>query len=351
MAKRSFGETPLVLTMGEPAGIGGEIACRAWRQRRDDDQPFFIIDDAERLSLLSQVHRLGVPVREIDHPGDTFSVWPKALPVLSQSLAQKVEPGVPNRENATAVIAAIDTAISFALSGEVAGIVTNPIQKSVLYAGGFSQPGHTEYLAEKTAAKSSPVMLLCVPGLRVALVTIHQPLREAITALTSERIIQTTLTVAAALSLDFGIAQPRLAIAGLNPHAGENGTLGEEDNDIIAPAIEALKARDIDASGPFPADTMFHEEARQQYDAAICMYHDQALIPLKTIDFWNGVNITLGLPIVRTSPDHGTGLDIAGTGNARADSLLAALRTARDIATHRRSSETSKVSRHKAAKK
>jgi 4-hydroxythreonine-4-phosphate dehydrogenase len=333
-------DAPLVLTMGEPAGVGAEIACMAWHGRNADDQPFFLIDDAARVADLSKRLALDAPVREIAAPVEATEVWRDALPVLSRPLAQAVEPGRPDPANAPMVIGAIDAAIALVQSGEACAMVTNPIQKGVLYEAGFHLPGHTEYLAERTGATSPPVMLLAAPGLRVALVTIHLPLAEAIAALTADAIVATATIVAAGLRRDFGIDRPRLVIAGLNPHAGEAGSLGREEIEIITPAVEALQRAGIGATGPFPADTLFHAEARRHYDAAICMYHDQALIPLKTIDFWRGVNITLGLPIVRTSPDHGTALDLAGTGRANPESLLAALRTARDIARHRRAAVT-----------
>ena len=328
-------DAPLALTMGEPAGIGGELTCLAWRERVDSDQPFFALDDAHRLACLSRDLGLNVPVREIDMPGDAMKIWPDALPVLSRPLVSQVRPGHPDAANAPVVVGAIDDAVAFAQSGEAAAVVTNPIQKSILYDAGFRLPGHTEYLAALTGVGTPPVMLLTAPGLRVALVTIHLPLAAAISAITCDAIISTATTVASALQRDFGILSPRLAVAGLNPHAGEAGALGREEIDIIMPAVTVLQRSGIDATGPFPADTMFHADARSRYDAAICMYHDQALIPIKTIDFWHGVNVTLGLPIVRTSPDHGTALDIAGTGKASPESLLAALRLARDMARHR----------------
>lgn len=328
-------DTPLVLTMGEPAGVGGEIALQSWLGRADDDQPFFLVDDAQRIAALSAHIGYDVPVREITSPAHAIAAWPEALPVLSRPLSRPVTPGTPDPGNAASVVNAIDEAVSFVRNGAALALVTNPIQKSVLYTAGFRLPGHTEYLAELTQTRSPPVMLLTAPGLRVALVTIHLALADAISALSRDTIVETARVVAAGLQRDFGIQAPRLAIAGLNPHGGEAGTLGREEIDVIAPAIKALQQAGIDASGPFPADTMFHAEARARYDAAICMYHDQALIPLKTIDFWRGVNVTLGLPIIRTSPDHGTALDIAGTGKANPASLLAALRTARDMARHR----------------
>lgn len=318
--------------MGEPAGVGGEIALKAWRPDDASAPPFFIIDDADRLAALAERTGIDTPIQAIETPDATGSVWPHALPVLSRPLSTTVEPGRPDAANAPAVISAIDEAVAAVQGGAAAGIVTNPIQKNILYAAGFRAAGHTEYLAELTGCTKTPVMMLAVPGLRVALVTIHLSLAEAISSLTSRAIVETAKIVAEALRRDFAIESPRLAVTGLNPHAGESGAIGREEIEIIAPAVAALLQDGIDATGPFPADTMFHAEARARYDAAICMYHDQALIPLKTIDFHNGVNITLGLPIVRTSPDHGTALDIAGSGKANPASLIAALKAARDIA-------------------
>jgi 4-hydroxythreonine-4-phosphate dehydrogenase len=319
------------LTMGEPAGIGGEIAQGAWRALRASGPVFVLLDDAERFEGMSG----GAPVRRVGSPEEAGAVFGSALPVLHRPLPGRPVPGRPDPANAPAVIAAIDEAVALAKAGRVAGIVTNPIQKSALYAAGFAHPGHTEYLAELAGTGVLPVMLLASPELRVVPVTIHEPLAQAIARLTTGMIVETARTVAAALRRDFGIAAPRLAVAGLNPHAGEDGTLGGEDRAIVAPAVAALRAAGIDARGPFPPDTLFTALARPGYDAAICLYHDQALIPIKTLDMAGGVNVTLGLSIVRTSPDHGTALDIAGTGRADPSSLVAAIRLAAEIARNR----------------
>ncbi|HWI26672.1 MAG TPA: 4-hydroxythreonine-4-phosphate dehydrogenase PdxA [Stellaceae bacterium] len=324
--------TPLALTMGEPAGIGGEIALLAWLRRSEAGiPPFFLLDDPARLEGLAARLGWSVPVRRLSASEEAASVFSAALPVLPLALANPVLPGRPDPGNAPSVIAAITGAVDLVKAGRAAALVTNPIQKEALYAAGFRHPGHTEFLAE-LAGGASPAMMLACPDLRVVLVTIHQPLREALAALSTERIVAVGRIAAAGLARDFGIARPRLAIAGLNPHAGEGGTLGREEIDIIAPAVAALRAAGIDATGPAPADTLFHAAARRRYDAALCMYHDQALIPLKTIDFTGGVNVTLGLPFIRTSPDHGTALDIAGTGKADPASLIAALRLAGEMA-------------------
>ena len=326
-------DAPLAVTMGEPAGIGGEIAQGAWRALRETGPAFLLIDDADRLGP-------AVPIARIATPEEAAAVFPRALPVLHRPLVAPVVPGRLDPRNAPAVIAAIDEAVALAKSGRVAGVVTNPIQKSALYAAGFRHPGHTEYLAEIAGTGVPPVMLLACPELRVVPVTIHEPLKTAIARLTPALIIECARLTAAGLRRDFGIASPRLAIAGLNPHAGEDGTLGTEDRDIVAPAIAALRAEGIDARGPVPPDTLFTAKARQGYDVALGLYHDQALIPIKTLDMAGGVNVTLGLTIVRTSPDHGTALDIAGNGVADPASLIAAIRLAAEIAAHRRKTVT-----------
>ena len=317
---------PLALTMGDPAGIGGEIAAGAWRALRGSGPAFVLLDDPERFS---------VPVRVIDDPGEADRVFGEALPVLPVRLTVPVRPGQPDSRNAEAVIASIRRATELAMAGAVGGVVTNPISKAVLYGAGFRYPGHTEFLGALTGV-SEQVMMLAGPSLRVVPITIHVSLQQALATLTTEAIVAASRITAAALRREFGIARPRLAMAGLNPHAGEGGAMGEEEQTIIGPAIEELRAEGIDVSGPWPPDTMFTEAARSRYDVAMCMYHDQALIPLKTLDMAQGVNVTLGLPIVRTSPDHGTAFDIAGTGRADPSSLIAALRLAAELAERRR---------------
>jgi 4-hydroxythreonine-4-phosphate dehydrogenase len=326
---------PLALTMGEPAGIGGEIALQAWLRRKDGVPAFYLIDDQERLTALARHLGWGVPVRAIAEPGEALSVFAAALPVLPVGGAVRARPGRPDPADAPLVIGAIDKAVADVQTGRAAAIVTNPINKDLLYRAGFRHPGHTEYLAELAGPGASAVMMLACAEVRVVPVTIHLPLRQAIETLSIATIVRTGQITHDALVRDFGIARPVVAVAGLNPHAGENGALGREDLDIIAPAIAELRALGIDARGPLSPDTMFHAEARADYDAALCMYHDQALIPIKTIDFHGGVNVTLGLPFVRTSPDHGTAFDIAGRGTARPDSLIAALRLAAEMAQRR----------------
>ena len=326
---------PLALTMGEPAGVGGETALMAWK-RRDSRLPcFFVIDSAERLRRLSETTGLDVPVATISTPADALGHFEYALPVLEQPLATAVTPGSPDPANAASVCASIERAVALVTDGQAAAVVTNPIQKACLYDAGFTHPGHTEYLAALAGIVTPPVMMLLCPRLRVVPVTIHVSLGDALKTLNATAIETTTEITAAALRNDFAIDNPRLAVAGLNPHAGEDGSMGREEIDIIAPAVERLQARGINAIGPLPPDTMFTPRARATYDAAICMYHDQALIPIKALDFDGGVNATLGLPFVRTSPDHGTALDIAGYGRANPGSLIAALKTAYGMARRR----------------
>ena len=318
--------------MGEPAGIGGEIALKAWLRRGEGIPTFAIIDDPERLKRLAAALGLAVPVRAIAGVKDAAAVFPDALPVLPQVLTAPVVAGRPSAATAPAVIAAIERAARLALAGEAAAIVTNPIQKKPLYDAGFAHPGHTEFLGEIAKLDAPPAMMLASDELRVVPVTIHRPLSEVPALLSTAEIVRIGKIAAAALERDFGVARPRLAVAGLNPHAGESGSIGDEDETIVAPAVDALRSAGIDARGPLPADTMFHAAARARYDAALCMYHDQALIPIKTLAFDHAVNVTLGLPFIRTSPDHGTALDIAGQGVASPESLIAALKMAAAMA-------------------
>jgi 4-hydroxythreonine-4-phosphate dehydrogenase len=277
---------------------------------------------------------LSVPIRRIAQPAEAVSVFADALPVLHRPLPRPPDAGRLDPANAKAVIAAIEEAVALVRTGKASAVVTNPIHKKALYGAGFAFPGHTEFLAA-LGGGARAVMMLAIPGLRVVPVTVHLPLRQAIASLDAAMIRTVAEAVDAALRRDFAIARPRLKVAGLNPHAGEDGALGEEDAAIVAPAAAALRAAGIDAEGPVPPDALFTPRAREGYDAAICLYHDQALIPLKALDVDHGVNITLGLPFVRTSPDHGTALDIAGTGVASPTSLMAALTTAADLARNR----------------
>ncbi|MEZ2220859.1 4-hydroxythreonine-4-phosphate dehydrogenase PdxA [Rhizobium sp. RCC_161_2] len=326
---------PLALTQGDPAGIGPDITLAAWLRRGELSlPPFLFLGDPNVLATRARQLNLDVPLREAD-AATASVVFTEALPVLPIAAGTTVVAGEPHVATAKGTIAAIETAVSLSMNGDTAAVVTNPIAKSVLYDAGFGFPGHTEFLADlamrATGKPVMPVMLLAGPKLRAIPVTIHIPLKDVPAALTTDLIIQTCRITDHDLRTRFGIAKPRLAIAGLNPHAGENGAIGKEDEQIIRPAIEVLRNEGIDAFGPLPADTMFHDAARQGYDVAICMYHDQALIPAKALGFDDSVNVTLGLPFVRTSPDHGTAFGIAGKGVAKEDSLVAALRLASEI--------------------
>lgn len=311
--------------MGDPAGIGGEISALAYSQLRATGPTFFMLDEPQFLAG---------PVQEITHPDEAAAVFPRALPVLRVALPVPPVLGRPDPRNAGATIASIERAVRLALDGQASAVVTNPIAKSVLYRVGFAHPGHTEFLSALTGG-APPVMMLANDYLRVVPVTVHVGLRDALDTLTTAAIVQTARITATALRDQFGIAAPRLAIAGLNPHAGEGGAMGSEEADIIQPAIDALRAEGLQVTGPHPPDTLFTPGARARYDVAICMYHDQALIPLKTLDMASGVNVTLGLPIIRTSPDHGTAFDIAGRGVADPSSLVAAIRLAATLAARR----------------
>jgi len=323
---------PLALTLGEPAGIGPDITLAVW-QRRDELAlpPFYLLADPDFLARRAQQLGLDVPlcVVEPDAAAKTFAT---ALPVVALAERVTAEPGQPDQSSGPAAIASIRRAVADLFAGRAHAVVTNPVAKAVLYRTGFAEPGHTEFLAklaqEATGRAAHPVMMLWSPELAVVPVTIHLPVREVPQRLTADLIVETGRIVARGLRERFGIARPRLALAGLNPHAGEDGSLGAEDAAVVAPAVERLRREGIDARGPLPADTMFHAAARRTYDAALAMYHDQALIPIKTLAFDHAVNVTLGLPFVRTSPDHGTAFDIAGSGRANPASLVAALKLA-----------------------
>ena len=327
------GIRPLAVTMGDPAGIGGEILLKAWQAASAENlRPFFAIDDPSRLEKLANALKIPVDIRTVSAPDEALECFKDALPVIPITLAVEAKPGCLDPANAPAVLESIERGVGYVTSGEASALVTSPIHKKNLYSAGFTHPGHTEYLAQLAGAAKPAVMMLACPGLKVVPVTIHLALKDVSASLTEDAILHAGRTTAAALQRDFAIATPRLAVAALNPHAGEDGAMGREEIEIIRPAIEKLMGEGIDIAAPLPADTLFHAEARRHYDAALCMYHDQALIPLKTIDFDRGVNVTLGLPFVRTSPDHGTALGIAGTGEARADSMIAALQMAGDMA-------------------
>lgn len=320
--------------MGEPAGVGPEVIAKAWATLKSKGPAFAVIGDAALLRSQNQ------PVEAVLSLADAPAAFGRAIPVLDKPLPAPVTPGRPDAANAGAVADWIEQAVNLALSGEASGVVTAPIAKAPLYAAGFRFPGHTEFIAELTAetpfaGTRGPVMMLTARDLRACLVTIHAPLAEVPELVTADRVCRTARVVHEAMKRDFGIAAPRLALAALNPHAGESGSIGLEEIEILIPAAAALRAEGIAITDPLPADTLFHDDARATYDAVLCLYHDQALIPVKTLDFWGGVNTTLGLPVIRTSPDHGTGFDIAGKGLARADSLIAAVRLAGEMAEKR----------------
>jgi len=328
---RSAGFRPLALTLGEPAGIGPDITLLAWSRRNELNlPPFYLLGDAQFLERRAKALGLEVNFAEVAAE-DASAAFAEALPVVATGNPVTARPGKPDASSADAALASIRQAVADVKAGQASAVVTNPIAKSVLYQAGFRHPGHTEFLAELAATNGKapqPVMMLWSPLLAVVPVTIHVSLRDAIRQLSTELIVDTARIVAAGLNKSFALTHPRLALSGLNPHAGEDGSLGTEDKAIVAPAIDILRSEGLDVRGPLPADTMFHEAARKTYDCAICMYHDQALIPIKTLAFDDGVNVTLGLPFIRTSPDHGTAFDIAGTGRANPASLVAALRLA-----------------------
>jgi len=328
---------PLAVSIGDPSGVGADVALSAWLQRKELSLPtFLLIADPAQLSARAQHLGLNVPIATISTPADACDVFDVKLPVLPLKNTHKESPGKPLPENAAGVIEAIERAVALTLSGETSAVVTCPIAKKPLYDAGFKHPGHTEFLAELASKHLGrtviPVMMLAGPELRAVPVTIHIPLVDVPRLLTKDDILEVAYITAQELTDRFGIAAPRIAISGLNPHAGEGGALGKEDDAIIRPAVEALQREGINAWGPLPADTMFHATARVTYDVAICMYHDQALIPAKALAFDETVNVTLGLPFIRTSPDHGTAFDIAGKGIARPDSLIASIRLAQELA-------------------
>ena len=312
--------------MGEPAGVGPELVARIWQDRSSNKlKPFVFIGSEDAIKAASP----NIPTQTIDDAGFAANTWETALPVMDIPIQRPVEPGILNVENGSSVIAAIDKAVEITLNGSASGIVTAPIHKAALYNAGFEAPGHTEYLAKLCGLPTgSAVMMLAAGNLRVIPVTVHIPLKDVAKSLRADAIVHAGLTAVEDLQRRFGIPAPRIAVAGLNPHAGEDGTIGMEEGTHIMPAIWQLRDAGLHVTDPMPADTLFHAEARENYDVVLCMYHDQALIPIKTVDFWGGVNITLGLPIIRTSPDHGTALNLAGTGRARTESMLAAIQTA-----------------------
>ncbi len=324
---------PLVLTIGEPAGVSAEITAQAWLTlRAEPSQQFCLIGDGALFEARARAAGFDVSFIRVERIADCARVFGRGVPVLHRALPAASIAGKLDARNSGAVVAAIDEAVRLCVSGYASGMVTNPIQKETLYEVGFKHQGHTDYLASLAGVSGQEVMMLVGEGLRAVPVTVHIPLADVPKALTTEIIVTQGKVVAESLTRWFGIGRPRLAVTGLNPHAGENGAMGKEDQTIIAPAVALLKSAGIDVFGPISADTAFHVEARATFDAILCMYHDQALIPVKTLDFHGGVNVTLGLPFIRTSPDHGTALGIAGKGIANPTSLIAAIRLASSMA-------------------
>ncbi len=320
---------PLAVALGDPAGIGPEITAKAWERRVGDSVPaFFAVGAPEALRAV-----WGGPIEVVAAPDEAAAAFETALPVVRIDAAGETRPGQPTLEGARNSLDALELAVGLTRSGASSALVTGPVSKAQLYAIGFTHPGQTEFVAERCGIAAEMVaMMLAGPSLRTVPVTTHVALRDVPGLLTEELIVQRGRTTIRALRRLFGIERPRLAVAGLNPHAGEGGALGREEIDIVIPAIERLRDENAEITGPHAPDTMFHGRMRSTYDAALCLYHDQALVPLKTLHFDEGVNITLGLPIVRTSPDHGTAFDIAGRGRAEPTAMLAALRMAADCA-------------------
>lgn len=330
---------PIAVTMGEPAGVGPEVAIKAWLARREAELPaFFWIGGPGVIAERARECGLDIPVSEINMPDQALSCFKDTLPVLALDVP-RVFAGGPDADAAAAVLQSIEHAASYCFEGVASAMVTSPIKKSILYDAGFEARGHTDYLegwaGNAWGQEVKALMMLAVPGLRTVPLVVHEPLSAVPGLVTTEGIIDLVVALNRALKDDFGIDVPRIAVAALNPHGGEDGRLGSEEVDAIAPALGHLRQQGLDVSGPFPADSLFHEAARESYDVAVCMYHDQALIPLKTLNFYDGVNITLGLPLVRTSPDHGTALDIASSFKADPRSMIAAIRTAGEIAARR----------------
>ena len=337
MLKTRIEGLPLAVSLGDPAGVGPELICEAWARRESEGlPPFFVCDGAGVLEAAASTRGLQVPVERIAEPADAIGCFHRALPVLGEEDAA-YSAGAPDREGSALALRSLQRATALAIEQRAGAVVTAPIAKAALAEVGFDFPGQTEFLAAACGQPDDAVMMLAGPQLRAVPVTVHCALSEVPGRLTIELICDTARTVASALQHDFGLENPRLAVAALNPHAGESGRMGTEDRDIVAPAVHALRESGIDATGPHPADTMFAPRARKTYDAAIAMYHDQALIPLKALDFDEGVNVTLGLPIVRTSPDHGTAFDIAGKRIADPGAMIAAIRMAGEIAARRKS--------------
>ncbi|MFT8736565.1 MAG: 4-hydroxythreonine-4-phosphate dehydrogenase PdxA [Zymomonas mobilis] len=323
---------PLAVTLGDPSGIGPEIVAKAWLRRKSDQIiPFFAVGDAASVQAVSSI-----PVKMIEDPDEALSIFDQALPILQITSKEEIIPGKPSKAGAEVAFAALEKGVALVKQGKASALVTAPVSKAELYQVGFTFPGQTEFVANRCGvAAEDAVMMLAGPDLRTVPLTIHIPYRDVLEQLTPELIISRARVTADGLKRHFAIASPRLVIAGLNPHAGEDGTIGREEIDVIQPAIKQLLSENIDVKGPFAADTLFSPRARASYDAALCPTHDQALIPIKTINFDNGVNTTLGLPIIRTSPDHGTAFPLAGKNKADEGAMVAALLMAAESAHNR----------------
>ncbi len=321
---------PFAVSCGDPAGIGPEIICKSWQERKSHGlKPFFVAGNYDDFVTPDGDGLGGIPVVKISEPAEADSLFDMALPVFHIHNGEQTVPGEPSLDGAQCALHALEITCGLARSGDAGAVITAPVSKSQLYKVGFRYPGQTEFVSERCGiARENAVMMLAGPSLRVIPMTTHIALSKVPQLLSQKLIIARAQAAQKAMIRNFGVEKPRIAIAGLNPHAGENGNLGDEENLIMRPAIDALLALGLDVTGPLPADTMFHEEARSQYDVALCPYHDQALIPLKTLHFFDGVNMTLGLPIVRTSPDHGTAFGIAGKGIADPRSMIAAIQMA-----------------------
>lgn len=332
------GLLPLAVTMGDPAGAGPQATWGAWGRREAGQRPFYLIGDPDVAKAAKAAAGVDGALIAISNAGEAADAFARGLPIMPMHCEGEPSPGNPHVDTAGAIIEWIERAVDDVQDGRAAGIVTNPISKALLYKAGFTHPGHTEFLAALAAVDGvtpRPVMMLVGGGLRVALATIHVPLGQVGSLLTTDSIVEVGEITAVAMARDFGIAAPRIALCGVNPHAGEDGALGREEIEIVNPAAERLRAAGIDASDARPGDTVFHEMLGGAYDAVIAMYHDQGLIPVKTLDMWNGVNVTLGLPFVRTSPDHGTAYEAARSGKVRCDALVAAIKVADQMATAR----------------
>ncbi|MBL4603674.1 MAG: 4-hydroxythreonine-4-phosphate dehydrogenase PdxA [Emcibacteraceae bacterium] len=330
MAENEESSLPIAVTIGDPSGIGPEVIMKAWYKRKEFTlSPFFVIGSVKLIQQQASLLNLDIPVSNITRPSQAVHVFASTLPVLDLGLGDDFEFGIPTLDTAKMVIASIDKAVELIISGKARAMATAPIHKAALYEAGFKSPGHTEYLAELsekfTGEEYHPVMMLASEELCVVPLTIHVALKDVPGLISHKLLIKTIGTIHSSMQKYFNLPNPSIAVSGLNPHSGENNSMGNEDSEIIAPAIEALKKQGVRVTGPMPADTMFHKAARDKYDVALCTYHDQALIPIKTIDFDAGVNVTLGLPIVRTSPDHGTALNIAGKCLANPTSMINSL--------------------------